>query len=148
MWFCNSSHKWSRINLLALWLHAWPCGLLWSTEQSSGDSSVQFWYEAIKKSCMILLVPLTSASLWEEHAQPAGPRRKMRDPWTRATAGSCPYQAPTSADMMWETNVCCWMLGMFCAIMQYYCGHSWLIQVGICFVFQDDFKCKVNEINK
>lgn len=57
MWFSNSSHKWSRINLLALWLHAWPCGLLWSTEQSSGDSSVQFWYEAIKNLVRFCLLP-------------------------------------------------------------------------------------------
>ena len=26
--------------------------------------------------------------------------------------------------------------------MLYYCGHSWLIQVGICFVFQDDLNTK------
>lgn len=82
----SSSHTQSRINFLALWLEVWPRGLLWSVEQGNGDSGVQFGDQARRGLVWFCLLPWPVSSPQEEHAQPAGTRRRT------ASRGSEPQQ--------------------------------------------------------
>lgn len=146
----TSTHKGSRVHFLALWLWVWPHGLLWSTGRSSGDSHDRLRDEAIRGLVWLCFLSWPLPPPWEKQDLSADPGRKMKDLWITATAGSGPNQAPSrwakspaSADTVWEINAYCWKPGTFCAIMQQYCGQGWLTPGGIYFLFQDNFKCKL-----
>lgn len=149
IWVCSSSHTQSRINFLALWLEVWPRGLFWSMEQSNGDSGVQFGDQARRGLVWFCLLPWPVSPPQEEHAQPAGTRRRT------GTHGSEPQQGPALTKLLLgEPSPHLPRCGVrnkrsllnamdVNAIMHQYCGHCWLVQMSTRFLFQEDFKCKL-----